>query len=96
MNLEAFTNQLKELAAENENLLTGSVKLVFEEGVIVLEGNDVHNNNIETDCTVTISLENINKIITGNVNVMDIMMSGEMQMEGDTSIVLQVGALLTA
>ena len=94
MNVEQFTNKVKELADKKGVVLSGSVKFVFHEGQVSIEGSKVHNADIDADCTVTMGLEDITKMMSGERNIMEIVMSGEMQIEGDMNLVMEVAQIL--
>ena len=61
---------------------------------IVIDGastpNTVDNNDRETDCTVAISLENLNALLTGQLNPVTGFMSGKFKVSGDMSVAMKL------
>jgi putative sterol carrier protein len=52
--------------------------------------NTVDNNDRETDCTVAISLENLNALLTGQLNPVTGFMSGKFKVSGDMSVAMKL------
>jgi acyl-CoA dehydrogenase len=66
------------------------------DGVIWLNGSDnqLLLEDHQADCTIKISLEDLNKMLKGNLNPMNAMMNGQMQVEGDMAVAMQIGKLI--
>jgi putative sterol carrier protein len=64
------------------------------DGVIVLDGvsspNTVSNTDAETDCTVTVSLENLQAMMDGQLNSVTGFMSGKLKVSGDMSVAMKL------
>ena len=78
----------------------GSIlKFDFGDKQIVIDGssetNQVGTDDTNADCTVTLSLEDFNKLVSGNLNPMTAMMSGKMKIDGDMGIAMKLQSLLS-
>lgn len=65
-----------------------------EDGVIVLAGGAATNGDQDTDCTIRISRENLEKLIKGKLNPMTAFAMGKIKVSGDMSVAMKLGALL--
>lgn len=65
-----------------------------DEGVVLLDGrsmpNRVSNEDVEADCTIRISRENLVALMTGKLNPTMGFMSGKFKVEGDMSVALKL------
>ena len=65
-----------------------------DEGVIYLDGrsapNQVHNDNLEADCTVTISRANLEALMTRQLDPAMGFMMGKLKVSGDMSVALKL------
>lgn len=79
--------------------LGSSLKFVFTDtdGVILLNGKDgentVSNEDAEADCTVKVSKEDLDAMISGELNPMGAFMGGKLAIEGDMSVAMSLGNL---
>ena len=68
------------------------------DGVIVLDGastpNTVTNADRETDCTVTVSLENLQAMMDGELNAVSGFMSGKLKVAGDMSVAMKLQSVV--
>jgi len=68
------------------------------DGVIVLDGvskpNSVSNTNQDTDCTILISLENLQALLDGELNAVTGFMSGKLKVEGDMSVAMKLQSVV--
>ncbi len=64
------------------------------DGVVMVDGksvpNTVDNNNRDADCTVQISLENLNALLTGTLDPVNGFMSGKFKVSGDMSVAMKL------
>ena len=65
-----------------------------EDGVIVLADGAATNGDQDTDCTIRISRENLEKLIKGKLNPMTAFAMGKIKVSGDMSVAMKLGALL--
>ena len=91
---------LAELADRIRTALTdksfdGSLKFdCGVDGVIVLADNSASIEDQPTDCTITISRENLGKLLSGKLNPMTGVMMGKLKVSGDMGVALGLGKLL--
>ena len=72
-------------------------KLNFGENQIVIDGtgasNEVSGEDIEANCTVDVTLEDFNAILSGELNPMGAFMAGKMKVKGDPSVAMKMQTL---
>ena len=65
-----------------------------DDGVIVIDGkstpNTVGNANTDTDCTVGITLENLNAMLAGDLDPATGFMAGKLKVSGDMSVAMRL------
>ena len=92
MSLEDTTNKVTELANETDPL-GSTVKFVFEEGVIFLDGNEnnaVSEEDREADCTISMDLADFNGMLSGDLDPTSAFMGGQMQIDGDMMVAMKL------
>jgi len=94
MSLESITQSIRTKMGDDSGL---EATLKFDcgaDGVIVLDGvsspNTVSNTDAETDCTVTVSLENLQTMMDGQLNSVTGFMSGKLKVSGDMSVAMKL------
>ena len=94
MDLQACTATLRAKMGESSGL---NATLKFDcgaDGVVVLDGksvpNRVHNDNVDTDCTVAITLANLNALLTGELEPATGFMMGKFKVSGDMSVAMKL------
>jgi putative sterol carrier protein len=94
MSLESITQSIRTKMGDDSGL---EATLKFDcgaDGVIVLDGvsspNTVSNTDTETDCTVTVSLENLQAMMDGQLNSVTGFMSGKLKVSGDMSVAMKL------
>lgn len=64
------------------------------DGVIVIDGkstpNTVGNDNSDTDCTVGITLDNLNAMLSGDLEPATGFMAGKLKVSGDMSVAMRL------
>ena len=99
MTLESVTQQVTENVANSGQSLGSTVKFVFTEGVVFIDGvaspNTVSNEDKAADCTVNIELSDFNDMLTGDLNPMNAFMGGKMQIDGDMSVAMKLQTLFS-
>ena len=98
MSLESMTESMRAKMGADSGL---DATLKFDcgsDGVIVLDGvskpNSVSNTNQDTDCTILISLENLQALLDGELNAVTGFMSGKLKVEGDMSIAMKLQSVV--
>ncbi|MFY0659583.1 MAG: SCP2 sterol-binding domain-containing protein [Shimia sp.] len=64
-------------------------------GVVVLADNTATQDDRETDCTVSISEENLVKLLAGDLKPTTALMLGKLKVSGDMGTAMKLGQLLT-
>ncbi len=97
MDLIAFTEKIKGIVAQGATL-SGTLKFMMDEGSVFVDTAQspplVTNLDQTADCTIKASLENINKLMTGDLNVMTAMMVGKLKISGDLGVAMKVAQLV--
>ena len=98
MSLESITESMRAKMGADSGL---DATLKFDcgsDGVIILDGvskpNSVSNTNQDTDCTILISLENLQALLDGELNAVTGFMSGKLKVEGDMSIAMKLQSVV--
>ncbi|ESZ65695.1 SCP2 sterol-binding domain-containing protein [Mesorhizobium sp. C120A] len=63
-------------------------------GVIVIDGATVSNTDAPTDCTIKLSLDDLDSLIAGDLNPTMAFMSGKIKVEGDMSVAMALSQLI--
>ena len=72
-----------------------SVKLdTGADGVIVVDGATVSTTDGPADCTIKLSLDDLESLIAGELNPTMAFMQGKLKVEGDMSVAMQLSQLL--
>ena len=94
MNLEACTEAIRTKVGADSGL---AATLKFDcgaDGVIYIDGkstpNTVSNSNAEADCTIGITLENLNAMLTGDLEPATGFMMGKLKVSGDMSVAMRL------
>jgi putative sterol carrier protein len=64
------------------------------DGVIVIDGATISTADSETDCTIRLSLEDLEDLVSGELNPTMAFMSGKIKVEGDMSVAMALSQLL--
>jgi putative sterol carrier protein len=100
MTLDSTTARVTKLA-ENASPIGSVIKfnLKDDQGVILLNGageaNTVTNEDLPADCTVSVSVEDINALMSGDLNPMMAFMTGKIKVDGDISVAMKLGQLFS-
>lgn len=90
MTLEETTDKVKALAQKKGGSIEKKIKFQFDEGIIYLDDTvsptRVNNDDLSADCIVKLSINNFNKLMTGEMNAMGAFMLGKIKIEGDMSV----------
>ncbi|ESW67687.1 sterol-binding protein [Mesorhizobium sp. LSJC268A00] len=63
-------------------------------GVIVIDGATVSTTDAPTDCTIKLSLDDLDSLIAGDLNPTMAFMSGKIKVEGDMSVAMALSQLI--
>lgn len=94
MTLQELTTRVRTAVGE-ESGLKAKVKFNFgADGFMFIDGvakpNQVSNENAESDITITVSMENFQKIIDKELRPQVALMTGRMRLKGDMRIALRL------
>lgn len=94
MDLQQCTEALRGKVGDNSGL---DAVLKFDcgaDGVVVIDGratpNTVDNHDREADCTVSISLDNLNNLLSGALEPVTGFMTGKFKVSGDMSVAMKL------
>jgi len=94
MNFEACTQAIRAKVGTDSGL---DATLKFDcgsEGVIYIDGksmpNSVSNSNSDADCTIAITLENLNALLAGKLQPVTGFMLGKLKVTGDMSVAMRM------
>ncbi len=96
MTLSEATDKVKKMAENHQGKFNAKANFKFDEGVIHLddtvEPTKVENEELPADCTFKSSLENFEKILSGNLNPMMAFMSGKLKIDGDKGVAMKLSS----
>ena len=94
MNLQECTETIRGKVGDSSGL---DAVLKFDcgsDGLIVIDAvatpNTVSNEDRDADCTVAITLENLNALLTGQLNPVTGFMSGKFKVSGDMGVAMKL------
>lgn len=94
MDLQACTEALRAKVGESSGL---NATLKFDcgaDGVAYIDGrsipNAVHNDNVDADCTIAITLDNLAAMLSGELDPATGFMMGRFRVAGDMSVALKL------
>jgi putative sterol carrier protein len=64
------------------------------DGVIVIDGATVSTTDAPTDCTIKLSLDDLEALIAGELNPTMAFMTGKIKVEGDMSVAMALSQLV--
>ena len=91
---------VQDIAAKMQERVAGSgfdksVKFDLKgEGVIVIDGQSVSTADAPADCTITMSLDDFQDLIAGELNPTAAFMQGKMKVDGDMSVAMALSQLM--
>ncbi len=84
--------------AENADPLGGTLKFMVDKNAIFIDGNGDQNivsmDDLEADCTITVSVEVLEKLRDGELNPMMAVMGGKIKIDGDMGLAMKVQSLM--
>ncbi|WNJ16062.1 SCP2 sterol-binding domain-containing protein [Pontibacter sp. G13] len=100
MSLDATTANVKKMA-EAADALGSTIKFSFADGagVIFLDGTQdptqVHNQDLDADCTINIQYDDFQEMINGDLNPMAAFMGGKMKIDGDMGVAMKLSSMFS-
>lgn len=93
MSIQAIADQIQTKAAGSG--FDRSVKFdTGDDGVIVVDGSSVSTTDGPADCTIKLSLENLQDLVNGDLNPTMAFMTGKLKIEGDMSVAMALSQVL--
>ncbi|MBP6385700.1 MAG: SCP2 sterol-binding domain-containing protein [Pseudarcicella sp.] len=90
MTFNELTEKVKMLAASKEPL-SSSIKFKTDEGSIFLSPTGlVSNSDEDADCTISVDMDDLDKLMKGELNPMTAVMFGKIKISGDMSVAMQL------
>ena len=88
-----FVNQNME--GRDLSVLPGSIKWVVDSQVVFMnpETGEVTEDDVEADCTITISNDDFGKILNKEMDSMGAFMSGKMKISGEMTVAMKLSSL---
>lgn len=91
-------DQIQEQAAKSP-AIGGSIKFVLDDNPLFVDGtgdkNVVSAEDNEADCTITTSVETLQKVKSGDLNPMMAVMSGKIKISGDMGLAMKLQSLIS-
>lgn len=90
MTFEALTEKIKSLAAAKGGI-GSSIKFATNAGSIFLTADGaVSNDDSVADCTIKVSQDDLEKLMSGDLNPMTAFMFGKLKIDGDMSVAMKL------
>ena len=98
MTLQELTDQIR-LKAEHADSLNATAKLVTDQGVIYIDAKQspavVSNEDKPADCELQVTVDNLVKLGTGELNPMMAFMGGKLKVKGDMGVAMRMGQVMS-
>ncbi len=96
MSLESVTDTVRERVATASGF-DHTVKFDFgDDGKVFINGNDntVSNDDGDADCTITMTLENFEKMTAGDLDPTTAFMMGKLKVSGDMGVAMKLSSVI--
>jgi putative sterol carrier protein len=94
MSLESCTQAIRTKVGADSGLDATLKFDMGDDGVIVIDGkstpNSVSNTSVDTDCTVGITLDNLQAMLDGELDPATGFMAGKLKVSGDMSVAMRL------
>ena len=99
MTLEKITEEMRSRVGA-PSPISAIIKFDFgDDGMVRIDGKSsptvIDNEDSEADCTVKVTMDNFIQIAEGNLNPQMAFMTGKLRVEGDMSLAMQLGSILS-
>ena len=64
------------------------------DGIIVIDGQSISTTDAPADCTIKLSLDDLEALISGELNPTAAFMTGKIQVEGDMSVAMALSQVI--
>ncbi|QMW02938.1 SCP2 sterol-binding domain-containing protein [Spirosoma foliorum] len=97
MTLQELTEQTRNKVTHADSI-NATVKLVTDQGVVYIDATQspatVSNDDKPADCELQITIDNLVKMSTGDLNPMMAVMMGKLKIKGDMGIAMKMGQIM--
>ncbi|WP_461077795.1 SCP2 sterol-binding domain-containing protein [Spirosoma flavus] len=97
MTLQELTDQIRNKFT-NADSINATIKIVNEQGNIFIDSTQspaqVTNDNKPADCELHISVDNLVRLGTGDLNPMMAVMTGKLKIKGDMATAMKMGQVM--
>ncbi|MBN8825983.1 MULTISPECIES: SCP2 sterol-binding domain-containing protein [unclassified Spirosoma] len=97
MTLQELTEQIRTKVTHADNI-NATVKLVTDQGVVYIDATQspaiVSNEDKPADCDLQVTIDNLVKMSTGDLNPMMAVMMGKLKIKGDMGIAMKMGQIM--
>jgi len=99
MTLEKITEEMRSRVGAHSPI-SAIIKFDFgDDGMVRIDGKSsptvIDNEDSDADCTVKVTMDNFLQIAEGNLNPQMAFMTGKLRVEGDMSLAMQLGSILS-
>ncbi|RFC67457.1 MULTISPECIES: SCP2 sterol-binding domain-containing protein [Mesorhizobium] len=93
MSIQTIADQIKPRVEESG--FDRSVKFdTGSDGVIVIDGATISTTDAPADCTIKLSLDDLESLVAGELNPTMAFMQGKLKIEGDMSVAMALSQIL--
>ena len=96
MSLESVTETVREKVATASDF-DHTVKFDFgDDGLVYVDGNNntVSNDDADAECTITMTLENFEKMTAGDLDPTSAFMMGKLKVSGDMGVAMKLSSVI--
>ena len=97
MTLQELTEQIR-LKAAHADGLDATIKIATDQGPIFIDAKQspavVTNDDSPADTTITVSVSDLVKMGTGDINPMMAFMTGKLKVQGDMGVAMKMGQIM--
>lgn len=97
MSLQELTEQIRAKVTHADNI-DATVKITTDRGVVYIDATQspaiVSNDDKPADCDLHVSIDNLVRMGTGDLNPMMAVMSGKLKIKGDMGIAMKMGKVM--
>ncbi|MCR9136522.1 MAG: SCP2 sterol-binding domain-containing protein [Alphaproteobacteria bacterium] len=65
-----------------------------DDGVVIVDNQTVSTDDQEADCTIKVSLDDLESMVSGDLDPTAAFMQGKLQVEGDMGVAMKLGQVL--
>lgn len=97
MTLQELTDNIRSRVT-NADTLDATAKLVTDQGVVYIDAKQsptaVSNDDAPADCEMHVSVKDLEKMGTGDLNPMMAFMTGKLKVKGDMGVAMKLGQVM--